>query len=244
MQDDGESLPVGGTEGQLLIKRSSVNGDAEWKNLDSATVSTSGLMANTDKAKLNYTNIAYGTCTTAAATAGKVITVSGNSNWTLTVGSIICIKFTNTNTATNPTLNINETGAKPIWYNNSVYTSGGNIAGYANRPAIYMYDGTHYIWLSWAYDSNTTYTNQSLGNGYGTCTTAAATTAKVAALSGYSLVANGMVSIKFTYAVPASATLNINSKGAKAIYHNGAVIKAGVISAGDIATFVYDGTQY
>ena len=93
-------------------------------------------------------------------------------------------------------------------------------------------------------DSNTTYTNMSLGNGYGTCATEAATTAKVVTLSNYALQTGGQVSVKFTYAVPASATMNINDKGAKNIYYKGAAIVAGVIKAGDIATFIYDGTQY
>ena len=93
-------------------------------------------------------------------------------------------------------------------------------------------------------DNNTTYTNESLGNGYGTCATEAATTAKVVTLSNYVLKTNGIVSVKFTYAVPASATMNINSKGAKNIYYKGAAITAGVIKAGDVATFIYDGTQY
>lgn len=93
-------------------------------------------------------------------------------------------------------------------------------------------------------DNNTTYTNQSLGNGYGTCSTAASTTAKVVTLSGYSLITNGVVAVKFTNAVPASATMNINSKGAKAIYYKGAAITAGIINAGDLATFIYNGSQY
>ena len=50
--------------------------------------------------------------------------------------------------------------------------------------------------------------------------------------------------MKFTYAVPASATMNINSKGAKSIYYNGAAITAGIINADDLAVFMYDGTQY
>ena len=85
---------------------------------------------------------------------------------------------------------------------------------------------------------------QSLGFGYGTCTTAEATTAKVVTLSGYTLVTNGYVSVKFTNAVPANATMNINSKGAKAIYYHGSAITAGVINAGDLATFIYNGSQY
>lgn len=87
-------------------------------------------------------------------------------------------------------------------------------------------------------------TLQALGGGYSTCSTAASTTAKTATLAGYSLNEGALVSIKFTNAVPASATLNINSQGAKAIYYNGSAITAGIISAGDIATFLYTNNQY
>lgn len=86
--------------------------------------------------------------------------------------------------------------------------------------------------------------NASLGQGRGTCDTAASTAAKVVALSNYALATGGIVSVKFTNAVPANATLNINSKGAKSIYYNGSAITAGIINAGDTATFIYDGTQY
>ena len=82
-----------------------------------------------------------------------------------------------------------------------------------------------------------------LGIGYGTCTTAEATKAKVSSISNYTLTAGGIVAIKFSHAVPAGSTLNITSKGAKAIYHKGAAIASGVIKAGDTATFIYS-TQY
>ena len=91
----------------------------------------------------------------------------------------------------------------------------------------------------YGYETNTTYTPVKLGFGYETCDTAAATAAKTAALSSYALNTNGIVSVKFTNAVGAGATLNINSKGAKAIYYRGAAITAGVIEAGDTATFIY-----
>ena len=118
------------------------------------------------------------------------------------------------------------------------------VCGYANRTHMYIYDGTYWVWVSSGSDSNTTYSNASLGQGYGTCTTAEATVAKVVTLSSYALVINGIVSVKFTYAVPASATLNINGKGAKAIYRRGSAITAGIIKAGDTATFIYNGSQY
>ena len=92
--------------------------------------------------------------------------------------------------------------------------------------------------------SGTTYTPEKLGFGLASCSTAASTTAKTATLSNYELVTNSVVSVKFTYDVPASATLNINSKGAKSIYHRGYPIKANIIKAGDIATFIYNGTYY
>lgn len=95
-----------------------------------------------------------------------------------------------------------------------------------------------------ALSSNVTVTNLDLGQTYGTCGTAEATAAKAVTMSSYLLTTGGIVSIKFTYAVPANATLNINSKGAKAIYYKGSAIAAGVIKAGDTATFIYNGSQY
>ena len=83
-----------------------------------------------------------------------------------------------------------------------------------------------------------------LGNGIGTCGTAASTTEKAVTLQGYELKKNGFVAVSFDYDVPASATMNINSKGAKAILHKGAAIQADVIKAGDTAIFGYDGTNY
>lgn len=89
-----------------------------------------------------------------------------------------------------------------------------------------------------------TYTNLTLGQGYGTCTTAAATVAKVVTLSGYTLATGGIVTVKFTHDVPASATMNVNSTGAKKIFYKGAAITADIIKAGDVVSFMYDGTQY
>lgn len=85
---------------------------------------------------------------------------------------------------------------------------------------------------------------EAIGIGYGTCSTAYTTTAKAATLSNYVLTKNGIVAVKFTNAVNANATLNINSKGAKPIYYRGRAILNNIIKAGDIATFVYDGTNY
>lgn len=103
--------------------------------------------------KLDHTNIAYGTCSTIAGTAAKVVTITGNTQWKLEPGATIVVKFSYTNTASNPTLNVNGTGAKRIWYNTALLgTSSLNRGGYASRYITYVYDGTQYVFQSWSVD--------------------------------------------------------------------------------------------
>lgn len=85
---------------------------------------------------------------------------------------------------------------------------------------------------------------------YCTCSTAAATAAKVAALATTSnsltLNAGATVYVKFTYAnTVASPTLNVSSTGAKAIYAGGSAVTANTgWRAGDVVTLIYDGTNW
>lgn len=55
----------------------------------------------------------YGTCSTAAGTAAKTVTIS---NFALESGAKITVKFTNNNSVASPTLNVNSTGAKAIYW--------------------------------------------------------------------------------------------------------------------------------
>lgn len=91
---------------------------------------------------------------------------------------------------------------------------------------------------------DTTYTNKQLGQGYATCATAEATLEKIASLTGYVLAECGVVAVRFTNAVPARALLNVNGTGTRAMYYYGTAIRAGIIQAGDTATFMYDGVHY
>ena len=105
----------------------------------------------------------YGTCTTAAATAAKVVTLGSTAGWELVAGTIVGVKFSYTNTASNPTLNVNSSGAKSIIYNTyTITTSNLNKAGYASRIEYYMYDGSHWVWINWSADDNSTYYLQTL----------------------------------------------------------------------------------
>ena len=93
----------------------------------------------------------YGTCSTAAETAAKVVSLPG---FALATGAEVTVRFTVTNTASSPTLNVNGTGAKPIQYRNAAIA-----AGYlaANRTYRFVYDGSSYE-LVGDVDTNTTYT--------------------------------------------------------------------------------------
>lgn len=187
----------------------------------------------------SYSTRPYGTCTTASGTAAKAVTCA---DFSLVTGATILVKFTYANSVSSPTLNVNNTGAKPIYYRGAALGSSLYYWG-ANDTVEFYYNGTQWDLMDVG-NTNSTYANYSFGNGYATCATEEATTAKVVTYQYYSLATGGIVAVKFTYAVPANSTLNINSKGAKSIYYNNAAITAGVIGAGDIATFVYDGTNY
>jgi hypothetical protein len=184
--------------------------------------------------------IPFGSCTTAAGTAAKIVDVG---EFTLTTGAMVAVKFTNTNSASAPTLNVSSTGAKSIKrYGTTAAGTSGASSWQAGAIMIFVYDGTN--WLKTTDDTNNTYTNAALGQIYGTCSTAAATVAKTVSYSNYALATGGIVSIRFANAVPANSTLNINGKGAKAIYYQNAPIIAGIIGAGMTATFIYDGSYY
>lgn len=192
-----------------------------------------------------------GTCDTAANTAAKVVTCQEYD--TLTAGDVIFVKFTNTNSAAvgNITLNVNGSGAKGVkvryngdaTYNGTIYAN--MIA--ANQTVMFTYDGNGWILMTpMLYNSQ--YSTAGLGNAFGVCTTAAATAAKTVSATNYAINNFGYVTVAFQYAVPANATLNVNSKGAKSISYfasNSATtpspIAANIIPAGSIATFVYVG---
>lgn len=86
-------------------------------------------------------------------------------------------------------------------------------------------------------------------NRYCACSTAAGTAAKTASVTSgtFKLEAGAKVSVKFSSANTASTpTLNINSTGAKTIFHKGSQITTGgnkSLLAG-VVDFIYDGTQW
>lgn len=122
--------------------------------------------------------IYYGICSTTANTYAKTATVEAfpldKKNRPL-AGIVVGIKFTVTNTYKIPghvySLNVNKTGAYPMYYNNTVLftstTANTLVAGYANRYVFYMFNGHQWVFLSASFDANNKYSNKtSTGNGY------------------------------------------------------------------------------
>lgn len=149
-------------------------------------VSGKGLSTNdyttAEKTKLAGVKLFRGTCTTAAATAAKVVNTSPTfTSSDLVAGAVVMVSFSNTNTASvsSLTLNVDSTGAKSIQY----YSAGGrtNLAN-ANRlkqngEYLFYYDGTAWVVIL---DENTTYSAMSQSEATtGTATTARSITAKV-----------------------------------------------------------------
>lgn len=137
--------PSGGSSQTVSIGKPSTAGTADRAGTLSTSRSIDGVNFN------GSTNIThYGTCSTEAGTAAKVVSLP---NFTLTTGSRVVVKFTVTNTAANPTLNVNNTGAKAVYYRDAAIS-----AGYlsANRTIEFVYNGTQYEAIG-DFDTNTTY---------------------------------------------------------------------------------------
>lgn len=181
----------------------------------------------------------YGVCGTEAGTAAKVVTVG--SDFTLATGAQVVVKFTNANSANNPTLNVNGKGAKPICqYGSTAVGTGATTTGWrAGSVQTFTYDGTSWVRDYW---NNSTYYNDAVQ-----CTTAAGTAEKVGSTSYYSLANNRyfMLMLSTANSYQGKITLNINSAGAKPIYINGAVSSASnyTLPAG-LYLVHYDGTNY
>lgn len=205
---------------------------------DVSKVTVSGTTYNIKDATARAGVMPFGV--TAGGTTAYTVSISGV---TLTVGTLITCKFNATNAA-NATLNVNSLGAVPIYYKGAKITASQITANYT---VLLVYEtstlstGCWTVIWSYGYDSN----SNTVPSAYST--TAAATAAKVATATNYTLTANTYVHVLFQYAnsVQNKITLNINSTGAKDIYINGTVSSTTnyTLPAGTYIAY-YDGTGF
>lgn len=113
--------------------QSSVSGNAgtatKWKT--ARNINGMSVQGDADR-------VSYGVCSTAATTAAKTVDCAG---FTLITGAEITVKFTNTNSAAQPTLNVNNQGAKAIYYRGDIIPPTYLAKG---RVYTFRYDGKNY----------------------------------------------------------------------------------------------------
>ena len=127
--------------GAIVIKNGSTtvfSADLDTKQVyiagDCVTIGSESLVT-----AINGIRALYGTCTTAASTQTKVVTCS---DFVLRAGAVVNVKFTYKNTASNPKLNVNGTGAKAIYLNNTALTS--DYYWNAQDVITFVYSGSYW----------------------------------------------------------------------------------------------------
>lgn len=118
-----------------------------WVNGASPAINASNLLALSQAVEL--AQHPFGVCSTAAATAAKSVTVDFSGTLSLFTGLTVRVKFSNSNTASSPTLNVNSTGAKAI----KRYGTTAATTWQAGQVIEFTYDGTN--WLMVGFDSYT-----------------------------------------------------------------------------------------
>ena len=141
----------------------------------------------------------YGTSTTTAGTADKAVTCDG---FELKRGAMIAVYFGKANTTYTPKLNVNSTGAKSIYYNNTALSSTYPLLWGAGAMLTFVCDGTNFHLLNRP------------TNAYGISGTAAGTANKETQDSIKALVVDGtMVSVLFSTKNTVADAIYLNVDG-------------------------------
>ena len=203
VKDDSHSHTIANVDGlqTALDGKLSTGGTAAAATKLATARNINGLTFDGTANRVNY-----GSCSTAAGTAAKTVACTGFS---LVTGAEITVKFTVTNTAANPTLNVNNTGAKAIYYRGAAI-SAGYLA--ANRTYTFRYNGTQYD-LVGDIDTNTTYSLSSLG--------VTATAAELNKLDGATVTVQ---EINYLDGVTSSIQTQLNGKAASSHTHTTAQV--------------------
>lgn len=182
-----------------------------------------------------------GTCATAAGTAAKEVVCDGFTESELTMGATICVRLNAANTSTGAlTLNVNGTGAKPISVATGTASATNQLLWASGATIRFMYNASLGQWR--VADTTPTY--------YSTCSIAEGVAAKTAGCAGCVIFKGVAIHIVMTAAnTNTSATLNVNSTGAKAIYYGNTTTRPTTANeygwkAGATASFVFDGAYW
>ncbi len=108
--------------GRLSVKDKSTGKEVFYADIDDGSVYIGGATVNiggdTVDAAIKAAGTKYGYCYTSGSTAEKTVAID---NFELTKGATVAVRFSNANTASSPTLNVSDTGAKSIAYGTASY---------------------------------------------------------------------------------------------------------------------------
>ena len=100
--------------------------------------------------------IHYGTCSTSASTQIKDVTIANFNYSSIPTGARVIVKFTNSNSASNPKLRVNTSGTNGTA--KSIMRSGTSSVGTSNwytwqsgSVVEFIYDGTNWVWVGFQY---------------------------------------------------------------------------------------------
>lgn len=123
-----------------------ITADSELSDTSTNPIQNKAVKAAIDN--ISYNNLAdtpiipvYAICSTAASTIAKAATTS--ENFTLTAGATVHVRFTYSNSASAPTLNVNGTGAIAIKQYGT--TAPQTYSWYAGSVVEFVYNGTYWI---------------------------------------------------------------------------------------------------
>lgn len=149
-------------DAHLMFYRYYYNGSwFSWHEVDNPSKVNGHNVLSDVPANLAVNGLYYGECDTAAATAAKTVTLISGDGFSLVEGAKVCIRFTNANSASSPTLNVNDTGAKSImrYGTTAIGTTAGTYGCWsAGGVALFVFDGTNWIehyWYNNTYSSMT-----------------------------------------------------------------------------------------
>lgn len=134
-------------------------GDNKINSEDICFIKDSQEIFTHDKYYHGVNKIYVGTSNTSAGAYAKSATVEAfplDGTGKPVVGTVVAVKYSKTNAYNTEgnvyTLNVNSTGAYPMYYNNAELatstTANTLVAGYANRYTYYVFDGSNWVWLS------------------------------------------------------------------------------------------------
>lgn len=130
------------TANGLEVRLTQAEGDVEAAQgaaEDAASAaSAAGASATTALDRATYQ---FGTCSTAAGTRAKVVSLPGFARFT---GATVQVRFAYANTASRPTLNVNSTGAATIRAYGASLAASSAYNWVANAVVTFVFDGTYW----------------------------------------------------------------------------------------------------